>query len=614
MTAMELMESVGRMEEELIEPVLTPPAKKRLSRPIRTALILAAVIALLALLGVAAKETGFLERLFPEKFETIEEYVNHIAATTENDSLRLTLHEAVTDGYTIILVYSVERLDGGSMEGWSPDSVIRARTTEGEPAPYGGSGGDKLDTGETDPARRTYVWYNNGPTSRGRISIRLFGLVNRETGERFSPGYLEAEAELKPSLTKTARRQGDADAESIYTHMVLSPFGFRTDILRNIAGMTEENAPEPETHVTYHQWQGSLQLLYRNGEETDMTGQIARSVFQSAGFVQGLKNLSVVFSEPVDIRGVRAVRLDGAEYPVETGQIPREHQVRDADAPYLEQARSWLYGDHAPVHSELKAEGPDFTLALDGIWTDGYTTELMLAAGYKGDQAPVRENATGWTVDQGGIFAFAALDAKGEPVAVGVYSCNSGEGLFPFVAECAERAETLVIHAGETTLTIPLNMKQLEKLPQITPQAPKERITDPEAHERYMRQKDESLFADFTPAETDYSADNGIYRLSVNRMYLKGVWGKGNLRAWVVFSTVADRKNDSWWDWNIESFVISEGKVIPVSGGIGSSGGSDGAWPLEIDFRGDFDQLDALRLIWTPPAGDRITLDLVPTA
>ena len=31
-------------------------------------------------------------------------------------------------------------------------------------------------------------------------------------------------------------------------------------------------------------------------------------------------------------------------------------------------------------------------------------------------------------------------------------------------------------------------------------------------------------------------------------------------------------------------------------------------------FDGDFDTLDAVRLIWTPPAGDRITLDLVPTA
>ena len=159
MTAWELMEAIGEAEEELIEPVLTPAAKKKLSRPVRTALILAAVIALLALLGVAAKETGFLERLFQEKFETIEEYVNHIAVTTENDSLRLTLHEAVTDGYTLLLAYSVERLDGGSMEGWTLDEIICPLTEEGYPAwGLSGSWSEPLDTGVTDPAKRTYLY------------------------------------------------------------------------------------------------------------------------------------------------------------------------------------------------------------------------------------------------------------------------------------------------------------------------------------------------------------------------------------------------------------------------------------------------------------------------
>ena len=34
---------------------------------------------------------------------------------------------------------------------------------------------------------------------------------------------------------------------------------------------------------------------------------------------------------------------------------------------------------------------------------------------------------------------------------------------------------------------------------------------------------------------------------------------------------------------------------------------------LTIDYTGDFDHVDALRLVWTPPAGDRITLDLERT-
>ena len=103
MTAWQLTEFLGETDEELLEPVLTTPVKRKLSRPIRTAILLAAVIALLALLGVAAREAGLLEGLYPEKFETIEDYVNHIAVTVENAGLRLTLHEAVTDGYNTYL-------------------------------------------------------------------------------------------------------------------------------------------------------------------------------------------------------------------------------------------------------------------------------------------------------------------------------------------------------------------------------------------------------------------------------------------------------------------------------------------------------------------------------
>ena len=617
MTALELMESVGRTEETLIEPVLTPAAKKKLSRPLRTALILAAVLALLALLGVAAKETGFLERLFPEEFETIEEYVNHIAVTTENDSLRLTLHEAVTDGYTIILVYSVERLDGGSMEGWIPDDIIRTKTKEGHPVRLGASGGEELDMGETDPARRTYVWANNGPTSRGRISVRLFGLKNRETGEQFSPGYLEAEAELKPALTKLARRQGDADTEYIYTDMVLSPFGLRANFLKNIAGMTEENAPEPEKPVIYQQWQGSLQLLYRNGEEKDMTGLTTRAVVQTAGTGQGIWNLSIVFSEPTDIREVRALRLDGAEYPAETGPIPRERLVTDAELSPLEAAREWLYGDHTPVHPELKAEGTDLTLALDGIWTDGYTTELQLKSQ---GQPKGLENAMGITVDLGGSLAFEALDAKGVPVAVGVCYGGAAEGILTFAAECTQKAETLIIRSGDTVLTIPLDMKQLGKLPQITPQEPRKRTVDPERQAESRKELQDNLFKNTPPTETDYAADNGVYRLEIRSLYLRGAEGEGRLRAWAVGSPLTE--SVGYEDMTLSPFqvcVLSGGKEITVSSGGGSGGYYDRetgerVFTLDHSFTGDFDTVDAVRLIWTPPAGDRITLDLEPTA
>ena len=265
MTAMELMEAIGEAEEELIEPVLTPAAKKKLSRPVRTALILAAVIALLALLGVAAKEAGLLEGLYREKFETIEDYVDHIAMSVENDGLRLTLHEAVTDGYTLLLAYSVERLDGGSMEGWTLDEIICPLTEEGYPVQgLSGSWSEPLDTGVTDPAKRTYLYRVYGWKGLGRVTFRLFGLIHQETRESFAPGYLEAEAELKPCLTKVAGPQGGAEAEKIYTEIVLSPFGLRAKVMTNITGLTEEDVARPEKPTYNDPWTGSLELVFRN--------------------------------------------------------------------------------------------------------------------------------------------------------------------------------------------------------------------------------------------------------------------------------------------------------------------------------------------------------------
>ena len=113
MTALEFALAIGETEDRFAKNIFSPQVKKKRSRPVRTALILAAVLALLSLMGAAAKELGFLELLFPgEKYETVEDYVNHIAVSAENDGLRLTLHEAVTDGYNTYLVYSVELLQG----------------------------------------------------------------------------------------------------------------------------------------------------------------------------------------------------------------------------------------------------------------------------------------------------------------------------------------------------------------------------------------------------------------------------------------------------------------------------------------------------------------------
>ena len=625
MTAMELMESVGRTEETLLEPVLTVPVRKKLSRPVRTALILAAVIALLALLGVAAKETGFLERVFPERFETIEEYVNHIAVTTENDSLRLTLHEAVTDGYNTYLVYSVERLDGGSMEGWTPDEIICPLTEEGYPAQYvSGSWSEPLDTGITDPAKRTYLYRAYGWKGLGRITIRLFGLINNGTRESFSPGYLEAEAELKPCLTKIAGPQGGAEAEKIYAEIVLSPFGLRAKVMTNITGLTEEDVDRPEKPTYNDPWTGSLELVFRNGEEKSLDVAPDSYLRVDPG-VQGDSLLRARFEDPVDIRDVRALRIDGVEYPLEKG-TPRERQyIWALEVSPLEQIRAWLYGNHVPIHPELTAEGEAFCLALDGVWTDGYTTELMMKVLKKSDEPVPYDQDICEPVNLGGKASFTALDAKGEPVAVGVRYAGQAEGLAAYVLDCPEKARTLVVRFADTVLTIPLDMKQLGKLPQIVPQESSwgdEPSPESEAeHRQHLQQVFDNLFAGYTPVKVDRTADNGIYRITIENLAFRCSGGSGNLRAWVVCSALEgdydpllERRTQEPFDHH----VLSAGQELQVNAFSGYSGTYDKEagvriyW-MHIDYTGDFDTVDAVRLIWTPPAGDRITLDLEPT-
>ena len=157
MTALELMSTLGEVDEELVLPVLAAPARRLRRKALRIALIAAAVLALLALAALAASESGLLE------------------AVTENEILRLTLHEAVTDGARTLVAYTVERLDGGGMAGWEPEAEITPHYMGGRAFSGGSRSGTTIDQSET--AKRTYLWYcsSTDETAR-RISIRWAAL------------------------------------------------------------------------------------------------------------------------------------------------------------------------------------------------------------------------------------------------------------------------------------------------------------------------------------------------------------------------------------------------------------------------------------------------------
>ena len=379
MTALEFALAIGETEDRFATNVFSPPVKKRRSRPVRTALILAAVLALLAmLLGVAAKELGLLERMFPKKYETIEDYVNHLAVSVENEGLRLTLHEAVTDGYNIFFVFSVELLNGDSMDRWDgAEYIIQPLTEEGYPVAQGGGSGGNLgagtDQGFGNPNRIVYYWRNQCQMNTGRVSVRLFGLWNSATGERYSPGYLEAEAELKPCLTKVSKKPGKDTEEASYSNLVLSPFGLRAEA----AGVDMEKLGGGKA------FRGKIEYVFREGEEAQKLSGTA--ALRPDPVRPDTAVLSVAFREPADIREIIAVRIDGEEYPLETGPIPKQepgrairNEIPELSAEEKGALAEALFADHAPTEADCAADNGVYRLACGdlALWGDGETLHL----------------------------------------------------------------------------------------------------------------------------------------------------------------------------------------------------------------------------------------------
>ncbi len=626
MTALELMDVLGEVDEELFWSALEAPARRRLHPTLRTVLIAAAVLALLALAALAASESGLLESLFPGKYDLIADYVSRVEAATENEVLRLTLHEAVTDGARTLVVYSVERLDGESMAGWMADVEITPRYKGGRTVANGSVSGKTIDGSEM--ARRTCLWCCSSTDAvlLESVSIRLLGLKRTADRQQLDAGSLTLEAELTACPVRMAKRLGDAADEDLVVSIWISPLSLRILSYRNLAGMMPGFVEKKEDiHTVSGPSDRQVELLFRDGSRQHVS--MRRRSTDSNGMVVLMGD----FWDLPDVDRVKAVVIDGREYPLTKEKAPAPRQGLGPDAPFLDSQRAWLYGSHEPAHPALTAAGEAVTLALDGIWTDGYTTELMLMIGGPQEEADIE------LVNVGGNLTFDARDRQGEVLAVGVRDGGLTEGLLSLIVECSDKAAQLTIGDRDASLVIPLDMKKLSKLPQIEPKAARPRQTAaPEAGETYAQAAYDRLFAGVTPDDTGYSADNGIFRLTVVHLYLAEEPGVVKLRAWME----AERLDDEPYDMRKESrqgFTIrglKDGEEIHLDGGVGHQGGVNGGvrnFSISEDYRyGDFElaaaqgagvlpaegldletlDLDGLRLTWTPPEGGRITLDL----
>ena len=626
MTAMELMNALGEAEEELTWPVLNARTR-RPRRTLRALLVAAAMLVLLALAALAASESGLLARWFPESYDLIEEYVSHVEAVSENDTLRLTLHEAVTDGARTLVAYSVERLDGGSMAGWSPETEIDLRTAQGRVFLTGSR--SEMTVGQEEAAKRTYLWVCNSSdeAALAGVSLRLLGLEQASGGGRLDAGALRLEADLSACPVRAARRVGDPSDRELVVSIRLSPLSLHIRSLRNLAGMTPENAEPvgvdsavgapPDTRV---------ELLFRNGSRRDVTGAMTQRSKSSEGWTV----LSGGFWELPDVSRVKAVVIDGREYPLAKEPAPQPRTgLRGAD--YLESLRAWLFGSHVPVNPALEAAGTRVKLSADSIWTDGITTELLLAI-----EAP-QEEAFWLPVNEGGYLTFAAQDGKGNPLAVAAETRAPGLGLLALVVECSGKAAQLTVGDVDAALTIPLDMRKLAALPQIEPiQAGDPGEGDADLAEAYWQAAYDSLFGGLAPDDTGYTGNNGEYELKLAHLYLTETPGEVSLRGWAEARRL-DGKPYVMSEETLRAFLafgLKDGEEVRLSGGMGHTGGMrDGVRVFCLNwswYYGDFSviegleeaglptdnldltplDLDALRVVWTPPEGDRITLDL----
>ena len=457
MTALELMDSLGEVDEEMLWPALNTKTHRSYRRALRAVLIAAAVLVLLALAALAASESGLLESLFPGKYDLIADYVTHVEAVTENDVLRLTLHEAVTDGSCAALIFSVERLDGGSLVDFVPTAKIAALGEDGIPLRSGASETAYLPVDEETESHRWYLWFTYGRTGLHRVSLRLEGMMNWKTEERRFCEPLTAETVLEPCPVKLGKRNGDPEAKELYPSIVLSPISLSIRSFVNVAGMTPENAILSE-RVHNGPSGCTVELIFKDGKYRDISENVLRQIVTLS---TGEDLLTCVFKELLDISLVKSLRIDGVEYALSAGAAPISRgtgMVPGGD--WKENMRAWTFGDHTPVYPDLRDDAGAVGIALKAIWTDGYTTELLV-------QVEAERAEKIWEpVNAGGLITLSAEDKRGESLAVGVLFGGARDGLVSMVVECSGKAAQLTVGEQGSKLTIPLDMKKLAKLPQ----------------------------------------------------------------------------------------------------------------------------------------------------
>lgn len=611
MTAFDIMDALNDVDEKLLDAALEEKTARHSRRYVK--IVAAAVIAAALLIGgaIAASSDGFLSELFGESYDIIGDYVMMEPISVENEYARLTVESALSDGFNAYVIYSVERLDGGTIENMGLEMETNP-IYESQNTKYGGHFTEPFVTGKETPQKQWYKLYRSGDTGLVGMEIRLFGLRNWETGERVNFGELKQEITFKESPLKIGGPGGDPMGGEVYTKVILSPLGLRIRARVNLNPLTPNGSGEMAQPEYISEANCSAVLIYKDGSRSEITEPLYRR------FAAVRYDIVANFAEPVDIEQVDAIEIDGLRYELEYGELDDYTMQWKSGDGYLAMQREYVYSDHEPVYPEISSRSDNLTIDLESIWTDGSEVGMFLLVESLSD---VRDRT--WIVpySYNGYMEIVALDKKGEKLAVSAEFVNvskleDGRGLYGYIIHIGGDAEKLIINADGAEMNIPLNMKKLKRMPQGEPYTEPPREIDKDNKTDMYKDHYDHLFGDRDLPRVDITADNGEYGITVEYMWQFVSGGKGQFKAMVRCERLDGEEYDrSTPRKELEIGVVFDGEyraATSVSGGFGLNWFEDdirySAADIDYEFRSG--ARDTVRLTWTPPSGERIVLDI----
>ncbi len=606
MTNYELMEAIGRVDEEFLLPCLEERKAISMKRSVKIAILAAALLILLATAAVALSgPDGFLSRLFGESYDIIGDYVMMEPISAENDKARLTVESALTDGYHTYLVFSIERLDGGTLDGFWPDIEIDQRMEWFVDA---GATWGKFETGNETPQKCWYLWQGRLSSKLESIDLWLFSAYNSDTGETVDFGELMLNVAPVSCPVKLGGPGGEPMGRDVFAAIVLSPIGFRIEAWPNTVPVAKDGSGQWNRETSGVTCE--VVMVYKDGSEVDISEQVSRSLTNS------YDNLWTIFEKPLDIELIEGVRLNGEYFALEYGEPA---PARNGSGWLLESSREYVYGEHEPVYPILRAESDTAALDVESIWTDGKVVEIFFYADFADGKYRELHPILG------GIMDIRAVDKDGATLGVAYQyythlSIKDDDGGLRFlhtgIFYIGGEAETLTLEVEGAELEIPLDMRKLKRLPKGEPytEPTPEPTPPPDMTELYTAEYD-SLFRGIHPDEVNISADNGDYRLTIEYLYHRNSGKEGMIKTMMLCerldgSEYKDPRRQRAW----ELYAVRDGSIEKYfSGNLGSHSWYEGNMRHVVadwDYKFRKEDIDTIRVVWTPPSGERIEIDI----